>query len=745
MQAHPLLNCRPIALVTLVLSLAGCGGSDYRQPAAPAPETFQVTLTGDQEAPRAIATAAHAKGVLTLDRTARTISATITVDGLAPTLAHIHTGEAGTAGPVSFPMTIAGNTASLAATQLSPAQLATLDAGGFYFNVHSASHPAGEIRGQIGREVYIAHLTGSQETQPVDSAASGDGILVLDPKTGTVTGAIVLAAIDASAAHVHAAPFGADGAILIPLERQNSGARFAIPAGTVLKGDAVATLRAGGMYFNAHSARHPGGELRGQIGRQVFLAAASGEQEVPSVGSRASGRGFVLYDPASRGVEGRFSLSGIAATAAHLHQAPAGANGDIILPLSPAATDGSAWQITAGTPPLTFARAQALLDEGLYFNAHSSAFPAGELRGQLRPATDDAGPVLRIVSPASGVALARGEGRAGAGSFNGSGFLIDLELITRDGSGVVAEEGLNVRNTALLGQANPKLPTLVVDFDADLIKPDGTIIPKHTNLAALFNIAGSDDTPGQGVTLWTGWHVLESFLESTTTVTMNTSFTDKAGRTARDSRTFKLQAGTSSGQALTPPVTAPSKPGDQVDDADGPEVTMIAPRPDSSVASGPQAPTLPKPPLNASVIFIQVSALDKAGAGIGTNESGEGKPDGERGTILDGTQIAAKGPNRNLPGLYFSFDVDLQTPQGPIVPAGQNLAPLFNIAGSEVDGGKVRTTYGWVVGGSLIIPPGKTTVTALARVTDNAGHSGSATSTFGVSSVTNGQDLTPAN
>ncbi len=75
--------------------------------------------------------------------------------------------------------------------------------------------------------------------------------------------------------------------------------------------------------------------------------------------------------------------------------------------------------------------------------------------------------------------------------------------------------------------------------------------------------------------------------------------------------------------------------------------------------------------------------------------------------------------------------------------ARQTLAPLFNIVGSELDAGKVRTTYGWVIGGSLVVPPGKTTVTAVARVTDNAGKSGSTTSTFGISKVVNGQELTP--
>jgi hypothetical protein len=39
------------------------------------------------------------------------------------------------------------------------------------------------------------------------------------------------------------------------------------------------------------------------------------------------------------------------------------------------------------TPALTVERAQALLTEGLYYNAHSAAFPGGEIRGQLRATT----------------------------------------------------------------------------------------------------------------------------------------------------------------------------------------------------------------------------------------------------------------------------------------------------------------------------------------------------------------------
>jgi hypothetical protein len=169
---------------------------------------------------------------------------------------------------------------------------------------------------------------------------------------------------------------------------------------------------------------------------------------------------------------------------------------------------------------------------------------------------------------------------------------------------------------------------------------------------------------------------------------------------------------------------------------------MIAPDIPTSVATGPA--TSPLPPFNASLFFVQVSALDKTGAGIGVNENGNGKPDADRGTILDATQSSI-GPNRFVPGLYVTFDVPLLQPNGNIIAAGDNLAPVFNIAGSEVEPLGVRTTFGWVVGGSLLMPAGKTFVTIKSRVTDNSGKTGSATSVVQISPVTNGQNLTPDN
>jgi hypothetical protein len=74
---------------------------------------------------------------------------------------------------------------------------------------------------------------------------------------------------------------------------------------------------------------------------------------------------------------------------------------------------------------------------------------------------------------------------------------------------------------------------------------------------------------------------------------------------------------------------------------------------------------------------------------------------------------------------------------------GVNLAPLFDVAGSEVDAasGAVRTTADWVVGGSLLVPPDKETVTITASLTDNKGRTGTTRSVFAVSDTVSGQNL----
>ncbi len=365
-------------------------------------------------------------------------------------------------------------------------------------------------------------------------------------------------------------------------------------------------------------------------------------------------------------------------------------------------------------------------------------------------AAEDTGPVLRIVSPLADAAVVPGEGRRGAGSPNGAGFALNLEIVTRDAVPIAVREATigpnapGIRHVDGLGKPNVDFPGLAVRLDTDLITPDGAIIAKGTDLGALFNVAGTDDTPGPGVTIWAGWHVLESLPTDVNTFTITASVRDASGRVGQDTITVRVKRdGAASGQALTPGAETGKATGQ--DDPNGPTVTMIAPRVPSAVAANP------------ALMFIQVTAEDRARAGIGVNETGAGivTPAQAPGLIFDPAQIpntamgTKGGPNRNYPGLSLTFDADLKQPNGNVVPAGTNLAAIFDIAGSEVNrGGFVVTTADWVVGGTLqrngtvLVPGDRLAITA--RVTDNAGKTGTARSVVDISPVASGQELTPA-
>ncbi len=359
------------------------GGGGYDNPPAGQTETITSVLSGDQEAPERVNSGATGNATFTLDRATRTLSGTVEVDGVSATLAHIHAGAAGEAGAVVLPLTLAaGQPATLAPTVLSEDQLQSLDAGGLYVNVHSEANPTGEIRGQLGRDVFTARLSGDQETTPVASAGSGLGFVALDPITRQLSGEVEIEGFDSTVAHIHAGAFGSNGAVLIELEDHGGHGHYTVPANTVLSAEQVASLRAGGLYFNAHSDANPTGEVRGQIGQRVFLGAASGAQEVPANASTATGGAVITYDQISRQVQGSITVQGIAATVAHVHMGAAGVNGPVVLELSETAAGSGVWAIASGTV-LSAEQAAALMAGELYFNAHSAAFSGGEIRAQL--------------------------------------------------------------------------------------------------------------------------------------------------------------------------------------------------------------------------------------------------------------------------------------------------------------------------------------------------------------------------
>ena len=107
----------------------------------------------------------------------------------------------------------------------------------------------------------------------------------------------------------------------------------------------------------------------------------SGAQEVPAVNMTARGDGTLnIGDDGS--VSGSITTSGITATAAHIHNAAAGKNGPVVVPLQKGSDGG--WTVPSGAK-LNPDQLKMFKAGELYVNVHSMAHPDGEIRGQLKP------------------------------------------------------------------------------------------------------------------------------------------------------------------------------------------------------------------------------------------------------------------------------------------------------------------------------------------------------------------------
>ena len=110
-----------------------------------------AALDAAQEVPVGTSTATG-RGTLVFDNSTReVIVAYVTHSVSAPTIAHIHTGAKGVSGPANVITFARGTNFFSAASGAALTAQGAIDvaAGNTYFNVHSSTVPAGEIRGQV--------------------------------------------------------------------------------------------------------------------------------------------------------------------------------------------------------------------------------------------------------------------------------------------------------------------------------------------------------------------------------------------------------------------------------------------------------------------------------------------------------------------------------------------------------------------------------------------------------------------
>jgi hypothetical protein len=115
------------------------------------------------------------------------------------------------------------------------------------------------------------------------------------------------------------------------------------------------------------------------VGR-VEAITLSGRNQVPPVTTSASGTGSVTVGR-DRNVTAKVTVTGMTATAAHIHEGAAGANGKVIVPF--VKTGDNTFAAAPGAK-MDEAQYEAWKAGRTYVNVHSAAHPGGEVRAQLK-------------------------------------------------------------------------------------------------------------------------------------------------------------------------------------------------------------------------------------------------------------------------------------------------------------------------------------------------------------------------
>jgi len=271
---------------------------------------------------------------------------------------------------------------------LTLAQEDELNLGQLYINVHSTIYPvSGEIRGQVlNPGQATSQLRPQYEVTggaPVVSSAFGHALVEWDDIISEITYNVTHNVASPTAAHFHGpANFTNQAGVILTIGADAAGSAspiydFDVSFGTQAEQDAYLD---GLSYLNVHSTAFPNGEIRGNIPWANVIGAVNLDATQDGVTSANIGCAVVALgeDNTTLSIFVQSTIPTASITAMHLHGPTfAGGQAGVIYTLTTGQSSGTYFIAT------TTANAQLILTGQTYVNVHTTAFPNGEIRGQV--------------------------------------------------------------------------------------------------------------------------------------------------------------------------------------------------------------------------------------------------------------------------------------------------------------------------------------------------------------------------
>ncbi len=243
---------------------------------AGADQIFAFHLDGEQEVPP-VPSAATGGCMGLLNSGAGELALICTHNVIGGTIMHVHRAPAGSNGAIAFDLGNPESPVQAVWTGMTPADLADLQAGNLYINIHNSGRPEGEIRGQIlPRTIdnFVFFADSGQQVPPVLSPASGQCFADLGDDATSLFIQCSHSVTQATVGHLHDAPPGENGPVVFDFPATNP-----FSANVPMSPRLVADFMAGFLYVNVHSQDFPEGEIRGQL-----VAAPEGGVAIPTLG-----------------------------------------------------------------------------------------------------------------------------------------------------------------------------------------------------------------------------------------------------------------------------------------------------------------------------------------------------------------------------------------------------------------------------------------------------------------------------